>query len=556
MDNITQALQRMPIDQVINWSLVSKQQLSETFIDDNHEYLDWTVVSATQALPPWLVQKYKEKIDFQQLSCNKNLSPETVTAFIDRMDIDLSQQNHRYTDDMILAWQEDLNPSLLLQFQKLSISTIMNLSEREINNQQFDNCATIVNVASQYQVMNHEFYDFLIKIERLHNEWTPDQQIKLFDRAIVLTYQKELPEQWVLDNLVQNDLDLRKIMLENFPCSDITVLTYIVNNPEIVDYRKILKVQKIREAVLYYILELNKENATEFSQIMIKHQNYDVTFLQKVLRDHNPEGQGLLYNDVFLRTLKPQKPGYLPWSAETISRDVLPNLALDDLAVTNMQEYFPEILDYLLKNPNSFSDFSYYKFISSNPLNDETLSKLEPTLNSLEYWYAFYKNKNSLSKTYILKNENKLKWWRQIPSSMLLDFSQRCLQCTESTDLYCLLNAFVHTAPREFLSNEKLPEWFIEILARFKSYIERKLKGVSFWWKIGRHQTLSPEFMDVHCDDLELKNILIYQNLSHDQLNRFAEFYDTECWYYVARYQSPSTEFLTRYATELPAYLV
>lgn len=557
MENITQALQQMPLDQVINWSLVSKQKLSETFIDENHEYLDWSVVSAVQPLAPWLVQKYKEKIDFHALSSNKQLSPETVAAFIDKMDIDLSQQNHRYTDDMILAWQEDLNPMLLLQYQKLSSSTVTKLLQRYLDSHQWSNVATIANAASQYQVMDRGFYDNLLSLETSLTAPVSEQglqQIKLFDRATVLDYQRELPETWVQEVLVQNDLGLRKIMLENFPCSDITVLTSIVNNPEIVNYRKILKVQKLREAVLYYILELNKENAVEFSTIMIQHQNYDIAFLKKVLRDYYPEKQSRMYNAVFLRTLKPLAPGYLSWGLECLKQDVLPNLGLDDLADSDLREYFPEFVENLLKHADSFRDFSYYRFVSNNALDDVTLTMLEPALNCLEYWYAFQKNKNNLSKTYILKNENKLQWWRRVPSALLLDFSSRCLQCAESSELYSLLKAFVaQTKWSEFLNTERLPEWLIEVLARFKSDIECRLNGVSFWWKIGRHQTLSHEFIDVHSNDLELKNILIYQNLSQAQLDRFAEFYDVECWQYVARYQRPSVEFLTRYTTEMNA---
>jgi hypothetical protein len=534
MDNINQALQTMPLDQVINWSAVSKQKLSETFIDCNHEYLDWRVVSATQPLAPWLVDKYKDKIDFNSLSSNKQLSPETVAAFIDKMDIDLSQANHRYTDEMILAWQEDLNPMILIQHQKLSSSTVAKLMQQYIESQQWQNVKLIANAASQYQVMDKNFYDELLKLERDTNE------LLLFDRSTVLRYQRVLPEQWVLENLVMQDLMLRRVMLENFPCSDLTILTSMVNNPEIVNYRKILKKQKIRESVLYYILELNTENAPDLVQIIFQNQNYDADFMQKILRDYvtDPDQVSRAYNMIFLRTLKPQSPNYISWSHATLLQTVLPNLGLDTLAVTDLQDYIPEFVEALCKFADSFRDFSYYKFVSSNSLNDDTLKLLEPLLNCLEYWYAFTKNKNNLSKTYILNNENKLKWWCQVPAALLLDFSQRCLTCSESSDTYGLIKAFVfQTKWTEFLSTETLPEWVIEVFARFRLDIERQLNSVSFWWKIGRHQRLSPEFIDVHSKDLDLKNILIYQQLTLKQLNHFREFFDDDCCYYVEKYQ-------------------
>ena len=157
MESLSQALLQMPLDQVINWTSVSRQKLSESFIDENHEYLDWRVLSATQPLAHWLVQKYREKVDFTAMSSNKSLSPETVVAFIDRMDIDLSQQNHRYTDEMVLAWQEDLNPLLLVQHQKLSDTTVKKLLEPYIGSRQWCIVTIIANAASQFQVLGQSF---------------------------------------------------------------------------------------------------------------------------------------------------------------------------------------------------------------------------------------------------------------------------------------------------------------------------------------------------------------------------------------------------------------
>ena len=346
-------------------------------------------------------------------------------------------------------------------------------------------------------------------------------------------------------------------MLENFPCSDMTVLTCIVRHPEIVNYRKILKSQKLRESVLFYILELQKDNLQEYLQIMIQNQMIDVSFLStatKQLPEENKSFTQGLYNIAFLRTLKPQSPKYLAWNDSLVIREVVPNLSLDQLASSDLREYFPEFVQFVTRHLGCFTDFSWYLFVSNNSLNDTTLGLLEPVLNCLEYWHAFNKNKKNLSKTYIIKNESKLLWWKQLPSSLLLNFSERCLSCSESTDLYKLLQTFVsQTKWSEFLNNERLPEWLIEVLARFKPLIERQLNGVSFWWKIGRFQKLSSEFIDVHANDLELKNILIYQTLSTDQLERFVSFYDNECWHYIARNQSPSPAFLEAHAAELTA---
>jgi hypothetical protein len=549
MDSLAQVLKALPLDQVIHWGNVSKQPLSETFIDDNHEFLDWNTLSACQPLAPWIADKYKDKINWMTMSSNKTLPPETIAGFIDRMDLETSQKNHRYTDDMVRAWKEDLDPMVMMQYQKLGSAVITELIELHVSASDWRSVVNLANAASQYQVLDTTFYETLLGYEdKIVQEVGTSEQMYLFNRQTVLQYQKTLPEKFILDRIVAGNSQLRITMLENFPCSDTVVLTSIVHTPELMNYNRILKVQRLCEAVLLYILELHDNNAN-LIRLIVRYQTFDIEFLETLSKSLQPDEITDLYNTVFVRCLKPTSDTFLTWNSETVNTRVVPKT---NFARVDLRENLPEFVNFAISNLKLFAGFSWYNFIGQYVFKDDQMTQFETILDPLEFWYAMNKNRSYLSKVYWTRNEPKLSWWRQIPSALMLDFATRCIECPTDSDLYRLLEHFVgQTKWSEFLSVEKIPEWFIDVLDRFRQPIERNLRTVSYWWKIGRHQTLSPAFIDCHINALELKNILCWQRLTDDQLERYCQAFDVECWYFVTKHQTPSSAFLARHAAEM-----
>ena len=530
-----QLIDLLPLADVINWELVSAKPLSDAVIDECHEHLDWNIISATQALNYTTVNKYIDKIDFEAMSTNKNLPLDTVTRFLDRMDTEDSQRSHQYTCEMIQSLKDRLNPKILMKYQTLDVYTIMAILNPYDDLEQWEIVSDLVSKAIKYQTLNQKFVEYIINLENYSTE-------PLFDRSELVRYQTQLPVKWVRDTIVDSCTTLLKVFLENFPCDDMTVLTSIINHPEIIDYKSILKVQKLRESLLYYIIELHPDDEQlDIIELMCRYQMFDMTFLEKTTATiSNRQLKSKFYNITFLRTLKPSSNDYLPWNEKQICKNsYITTLDFDELAVNSIIDYLPEFVLLVNLHKSQFIDFSWYKFIACRLINTNTLTLIQHLLTPLEYWFAFNKNHKRLTKEYVTKYSFKLKWWQQIPLDECEQFLFEGLHVSETSNLYMLLNAFVNkTKWSELFNHEALPDWFIELFVRFQKSIEKNMVNVSYWWKVGRFQQLSTAFIDSHMNDLEIKNILIYQNLTDAQILNMAPFFDAEDWEYVTKHEA------------------
>lgn len=489
---------KLPIDEIINWKRVSqKTGLQDHFIDQNADYLDWEIMSLVQAFPPWIVEKYSDKIDFYNLSQNKNLPTETVLACIDKLDLDLSIENHKYTDDMILNFSSVIDIPMILIHQVVSTSTIKQL---------FQNRIDYIELVLQFQTVDETFLDWIISREKIDN-------CEYFDRTDVLDNQHHLSTEWVLDNIIKDNKDLMKYAISNFPLPDIEVLRYFVSQNDIEEFLEALTIQKLREPLLYYFLEVKKDHRQQVLKHIVKYQQFTSEFLTYTSSSCTKEEQQNLNMIAFLRNFTYYGVRELNWSEEDVLK-LIKNLDLMKLAITNLSGC-EEFVNYAIEN---ISKFPWFTFLATNEITPGQLVELQKSklLHPLELWFAIFKNTFSFESM-----KSYRRWWEFMNDEQIQNLSSNVTDVNLHT---CLRTFIANTDWNKLLLEEQLPEWLIEIFGNHCDLIEPRMNGISYWWKIGRYMSLSDGFIDKYLDRLGLENIIRHQYLTVDRYNRIKPF--------------------------------
>ena len=549
----------------LDWNKISKDTLSEEFIDTYAKYLNWTVLSSEQPLSPYLVQKYLNRVDWFGMSYNKNLPIETIVAFIDSMDLELSQVHHTYTDEFVTDHFDVLNPKLLLTFQKgLSAKTIEQLvvwtdydgpgearaqsaedaMATPYPSEDLRNARTtsqlraglarpnghgmLANVAIVHQKVPVEMLSMLMNYEQCGAE-----KLVLFDRVLVLKYQTHLPVEWVVKNIVGGEKSRVLLLIEYFTLPELMIFKYMLEvDPDIM--KALMTHQSVREPALKYCLETSPartqlDGATmgvrdERIELIVWNQQISDAFINTYIIDYYTkleyfEQLNTMMNILLMRCAT----GDLNLPVAYMQSVFTPKFEhVYTLDIGVMESYVNEVIQYIQKNNFSHIDIDRMELLENCDISKETYELMHYNRHIL--YPTDWVTSHILKSRNIITAEDMQKyfdsnWWDV--DGMIMN---------PSYDKY--LNYFVeHNNWSEFLRTEiTLSQTFIESMEPYTTQIEAAMNGISFWWKISRYQThLCEAFIRSNLFKFDIKMLLQYQTLSTELVNELKPFMDTAC---------------------------
>lgn len=93
----------------LNWNLISRNNLSEEFMERHLERFDWLTLSYTQKFSIEFLKKYGNFIDWNQLSKNDNLTEEIVETFSDKLNWDILSSCFKFNKKNLNKWADKIN---------------------------------------------------------------------------------------------------------------------------------------------------------------------------------------------------------------------------------------------------------------------------------------------------------------------------------------------------------------------------------------------------------------------------------------------------------------
>jgi hypothetical protein len=543
MSSLQQVVTRVGIENVVDWIKLSNQPLQDDEITALIDKLDIMVVSKTQALSPAVVAEHASRLDFYSMSTNKNLPVETIEANLDKFDMRLSQEHHKYNDDIMMkliraGCAETL---VLLTYQKPSLTTIYALFEPHVTANQWTIVRNMADTATKHQQLTQEFYDYLIDFET--GGFVPDS-FEMFDRAALFKHQTQLSREWLERNIVKT-AETRRLFLANQKLPDDVVLNYIVQYPDEFNMAEILTKQRLREEIIQYCLELTPKDKYRNLLLVAEYQTFDIAFLQRQIATAqlSHEDAGTVYNTVYLRTLNPSSPTYIAWSPDTIAEFVTPHTDLPRLIQHDLSAVATDFVKAIVAR-GLMHQISWYDFIHNQRMTREMVDLLKILgIPALERWCAEYKFARSLPDP---ERKDELKriqrWWASAPvdSATLIAIINYAPEETDpdSQRIGRILREYISATDWvDLLNHYTIPEPLIELFANFKKPIEARMHNISYWWKIGRYQKLSSEFILKHFDKFDLSNLLINQSMTREMLDRAGPFMTDEQRQLASQYQ-------------------
>lgn len=74
-------------------NLASKYSLSEEFIEEFQNYLDWEDIFYYQKLSPSIIKKFSERVNWESISCRQKLPEDLIKEFSDKVNWSLISQH-------------------------------------------------------------------------------------------------------------------------------------------------------------------------------------------------------------------------------------------------------------------------------------------------------------------------------------------------------------------------------------------------------------------------------------------------------------------------------
>ena len=105
---------------LINWTNVSSKDLSETFIDEFANYLDWVYISKYKTLSEDFIMKYKDKINWSCISRYQKLSENFIREFQNEVYWSFISQYQILSENFIREFKEKVVWETISIYQKLS----------------------------------------------------------------------------------------------------------------------------------------------------------------------------------------------------------------------------------------------------------------------------------------------------------------------------------------------------------------------------------------------------------------------------------------------------
>jgi len=106
----------------LNWYRISRyQKLSEDFIREFKNKVNWCEISACQKLSPKFITEFKNEVDWAEISTYQKLSENFIFRFRNYVDWDCISQYQILSEDFIKLFFNKFDKFLISTYQKLSL---------------------------------------------------------------------------------------------------------------------------------------------------------------------------------------------------------------------------------------------------------------------------------------------------------------------------------------------------------------------------------------------------------------------------------------------------
>ena len=113
------------------WRLLSKHQsLSEDFIREFKDRVDWMSISSYQHLSEDFIREFKDRVDWYNISAYHHLSEDFIREFKDRVDWFYVSVNQHLSEDFIREFKDRVDWMSIFSYQHLSEDFIREFKDR------------------------------------------------------------------------------------------------------------------------------------------------------------------------------------------------------------------------------------------------------------------------------------------------------------------------------------------------------------------------------------------------------------------------------------------
>ena len=113
------------------WKFISeKQTLPEPFIRKYHDKLDWKIISNRQKLSESIIAEFQDKVDWRLISGNQKLSLQFMRKFKDKIDWSMISCRQSLSESFIRDYQHRVDWENIAMYQKLSYDFIVEMEDK------------------------------------------------------------------------------------------------------------------------------------------------------------------------------------------------------------------------------------------------------------------------------------------------------------------------------------------------------------------------------------------------------------------------------------------
>jgi len=104
----------------VDWYSISCQPLSENFISEFKDKVNWTYISRYQKLTENFISEFKDKVNWDYISANQKLTEDFIREFKDNVYWSYISRYQKLTEDFIREFKDKVNWINISKYQKLT----------------------------------------------------------------------------------------------------------------------------------------------------------------------------------------------------------------------------------------------------------------------------------------------------------------------------------------------------------------------------------------------------------------------------------------------------
>jgi hypothetical protein len=105
----------------IKFDISQYQKLSEEFIKEFQDKVNWESVSIYQKLSEEFIKEFQDKVNWESVSIYQKLSEEFIKEFQDKVDWYFVSANQKLSEEFIKEFQDKVNWESVSRYQRLSV---------------------------------------------------------------------------------------------------------------------------------------------------------------------------------------------------------------------------------------------------------------------------------------------------------------------------------------------------------------------------------------------------------------------------------------------------